>query len=703
MDKIKKMSEFKNILEYFYYLKNALDDFNNKKNSAVSNDSKNFYQEQIDIIMKQRSAIREVVLAQKERLVHKKLSDISAEQVHSFTKSKKAEKEKLSKQKLDLELEIALFNSVSDFDKNVFAPIAKSANEYDCADFFVTSENYSKSYLIRNSNNKLEECSVRDILTQYVGNNTKLLDKIEKRQEIKNTFMSKYIEDLQCKYPNYSEKQVRSLAQDNLVSHSPEFLVKLDKECGFDDAEYENLAKSYAEFKTDYMYLENFNLYKKQALLDEITSDFKNISQIPQEKELENYLMNKFKDYEEKTQLVKTASEILENDNKIAKYLNKNNLLKDIQLSPETKQDYIKKLISQRNLLVKIKDTELEMQELSVAMNKQEKVLDTLKHSKSALGEIYTTENIINNISGIVDDYTENFVKPFEQAQAEYAEYKNTQELGLVPYQKPSFLNKLVGFFNGRNKLQNEFNNRCQEYDSRIYLLKQKAIMNKPNYSFEDKQPLAQSIGKDIKEYFSNNANATDKEACTEVLKKYSESLQNDVTNFKEKYKDCICGLDDCASYNDISECILEEVNKIQKQLDLQKQNSLTVMSKKNEICNKYNEGTARPIATIATFEHLNSVDNEFKIQLEKLSDYKGENIETLKYKIAVEKALETDNSFISEQEMKTLGSTAEKKIESILNNAIDSFEVSNNATELVQDVNCKFKDNKFIDAEIAL
>ena len=703
MDKIKKMSEFKNILEYFYYLKDALDDFNNKKNSAVSNDTKSFYQEQIDIIMKHRSAIREVVLAQKERLVHKKLSDISTEQVHSFTKSKKAQKEKLSKQKLDLELEIALFNSVSDFDKNVFAPIAKSANEYDCADFFVTSENYGKTYLIRNTNNKLEECSARDILAQYLGGTAKILEKIEKRQEIKETFIAKYIEDLKNKYPNYSDKQIQSLAQDNLVSHSPEFLVKLDKECGFTDAEYEDLAKSYAEFKTDYMYLENFNLEKKQALLDEITNDFRNISKIPQEEELENYLMNKFRAYEEKTQLVKTASEILENDNTIVRYLNKNNLLKDIKLSPETKQEYVKKLISQRGLLVKIKDAELESQELAIAINEQEKVLDTLKHSKSALGEIYTNENIINSVAELVDNYTENFVKPYEQAQAEYDKYKNTQELGLVPYQKPGFFDKLVGFFNGRNKLQNEFNNKCQEYDSRIYLLKQKAIMNKPNYSFDDKQPLAKDIGKDIKEYFSNNPNATDKEACTEVLEKYKASLQNDVTNFKEKYKDCICSLEACTSYEDISNCILEEVDKIQKQLDLQKQNSLAVMAKKNDLCDKYNEGATRTIATVATFEHLSNVDNEYKLQLEKLTEYKGESIETLKYKIAVEKALETDNSFISEQEMQDLGSTAEKKAEAILNNAIDSFEVGENVEEPPQDVSCEINDKKLVGAEIVL
>ena len=703
MDKIKKMSEFKNILEYFYYLKDALDDFNNKKNSAVSNDSRNFYQEQIDIIMKQRSAIREVVLAQKERLVHKKLNDISTEQVHSFTKSKKAEKEKLSKQKLDLELEIALYNSVADFDKNVFAPIAKSANEYDCADFFVSSENYEKSYLIRNSNNKLEECSVRNILAQYLSDNTKILDKIEKRHEIKESFMAKYIEDLKHKYPNYSEKQINSLAQDNLISHSPEFLVKIDKECGFTDSEYEALAKCYAEFKTDYMYLENFDLDKKQALLEEITNDFKTISKIPQEKELESYLLNKFRDYEEKTHLVKTASEILENDNNIIKYMTKNNLLKDIKLSPETKQNYTSKLVAQRNLLVKIKDVETEIQELAMAVNKQEKVLDTLKHSKSALGEIYTTEDIINNVNDIVNNYTENFVKPLENAKAEYEKYKNTQELGLIPYEKPSFLDKLVGFFNGRNKLQNEFNNKCQEYDSRIYLLNQKAIMNKPNYSFDDKQPLAQSIGKDIKEYFSNNPNATDKDACAEVLQKYRDSLKSDISGFKEKYKDCIYDLENCSSYEEISDCILDEVTKIQKQIDAQKQTSLSMMAKKDTLCAEYNENAKRPIATVATFEHLTKIDNEYKLQIEKISDYKGENIETLKYKIAVEKALEKDNSFISEQEMHELGSTAEKKAETILNNAINSYEVEDDVVKSIEDVNCEKKNKTLVSAEMIL
>ena len=700
MDKIKKMNEFKNILEYFYYLKNALDDFNNKKNSAVSNDSKNFYQEQIDIIMKHRAAIREVVLAQKERLVHKKMSDISAEQIQSFTKTKKAEKEQLSKQKLDLELEIALFHSICDLDKNVFAPIAKYANEYDCSDFFVSSENYCKSYLIRNSNNKLEECSVKDILGQYLGDNINILDKIEKRQQTKDTFLEQYVNDLKSKYPNYSEQQIKSLAQDNLVSHSPEFLTKLDKECGFTDAEYEELARSYAEFKSDYMYLENFNLEKKQALLDEITNDFKNISKIPQEEELEGYLLNKFRDYEEKIQLVKSASEIFEHDNNIVKYLNKNNLINNMQLSPETKQDYAGKLASQRNLLLKIKDTESEIQELSMAISKQEKVLDTLKHSKSALGEIYTTENIIDNVANIVDDYTENFVKPLAHAKAEYEEYKNTQELGLVPYQKLGFFDKLVGFFNGRNRLQNEFNIKCQEFDARIYLLNQKAIMHKPNYSFDDKQPLAKTIGKDIKEYLSNNSNATDKEACSEVLKKYRTSLQNDVFNFKEKYKDYIYGLEDCSSYTDISDCILEEVDKMQKQLDTQKQNILTIMTEKNELCTEYNQGTTRPIPTVATLEYLDNIANEYKIQTEKISSYKGENIETLKYKIAVEKALETDNSFISEQEMQELGSTAEKKAEAILNNAINSYETSNHVKNTAKN---EKRVKKLVDVEIAL
>ena len=98
MDKLKKINEFPNILEYFYYLKDALVDFNTKKSNAVSNELKKFYSEQIDAVIKERSAIRDVVLTAKEQLVHNMMDNIKEEQVEKFIKSKKSEKERISKE-----------------------------------------------------------------------------------------------------------------------------------------------------------------------------------------------------------------------------------------------------------------------------------------------------------------------------------------------------------------------------------------------------------------------------------------------------------------------------------------------------------------------------------------------------------------------------------------------------------------------------
>ena len=174
MNKIKKIDEFNNILEYFYYLKDSLDDLNAKKSRTVSDDTKKFYQEQIDAIIKMRSSIRDVVLAKKEQIVHEKMASIKQEQVKNFIKAKKKEKEEISKKKLDLELEIALYKSIYDLDTNFFAPIAKYAKEYDCSDFFITDNNFSKSYLIKSSHGKLAEYPATIILSQYLDSKTDL-------------------------------------------------------------------------------------------------------------------------------------------------------------------------------------------------------------------------------------------------------------------------------------------------------------------------------------------------------------------------------------------------------------------------------------------------------------------------------------------------------------------------------------------------
>lgn len=70
----------------------------------------------------------------------------------------------------------------------------------------------------------------------------------------------------------------------------------------------------------------------------------------------------------------------------------------------------------------------------------------------------------------------------------------------------------------------------------------------------------------------------------------------------------------------------------------------------------------------------MDKLSTEYKIQLDKLQNYKGESLDTLKYKIQLEKLLETDQSFISAQEKQDLDQTAHKKAEQILNKAIDNY-----------------------------
>ena len=354
--------------------------------------------------------------------------------------------------------------------------------------------------------------------------------------------------------------------------------------------------------------------------------------------------------------------------------MKKNNLLNNTELSSETKTEYIEKLSAQNDLLNKIIDVELENKKFNDALQEYENKLDKLKHSKSELANIYTTENVINNVAEIVEDYTENFVNPLEQVKKEFEEYKKSNEEALIPYKKPTFLGKIIGFFNGKNKLQNEFNEKCIMYKSKINVLTQKSRMNRPDYNFDDKHILAKSIGQDMKDYFLKHPDANDNEACTKVLKKYKESLNKNITSFKSNYSELIDNLKACSSYDEISNCLLEEINNVQKQIDSNKARINILAENKRLVCDEYNKNSTRPIQPISTLTYLEKVSTEHRIQLDKLSNYKGENLDTLQYKIQVEKLLESDGSFISEQEKQELNSTAVKKAKQILNKAIDNY-----------------------------
>lgn len=677
MEKIKKIDEFPNILEYFYYLKDSLDDLNQKKNRSISKDSQKFYSEQIDIIMKNRSSIRDVVLSKKEQIVHEKLSKLKDTQIKEFIEAKKNEKSTISQKKVNLELEIALYKSIFDLDDNFMTPIAKYAHEYNCSDFFVNDETYNKSFLVKDDNNKFQEYPCTIILSNYLGENIDLLDKLNKRHELKESFLNNYILDLKKQYPNYSSEKIKKLANDNLISHSPEFLDKLEMEYPFSDEDYNALSKAYADFKTEYKYLKKDDLPKKETLLIELTEDFNNLAEIPDEKNLEQYLLNKFEVAEKQSRLIKSASEILNSDSKIVSYFEKNNLLKDVKLSPDTKLDYVQKLANQHSLLTEIINVENIAQNHLLKIQEYENHLERIEHSKASLSNIYTNENIINNVESLINDYHTKYILPLENMKKQFSEYKNknNQELSLVPYRKITFIEKLTGFFNGRNKLQTEFNNKCQVYEAKINLLDQMAKMRKPNYNFDDKLPLAKSIGQDIKKFLVEHPDTTDINACTEVLKNYKTTLNIDIMSFKTNYSDCINNLDTCSSYEELSNRILDEINVLNNKLDLENSNIQSSKSNKNSLCDEYNKNASMPINPFSTINYLNNIDNEYKAQLQKLAIYKGENLDNLKYKAKIEKILETDHSFLSQEEMQDLDATARKKAQFILKHAISDYQ----------------------------
>ena len=673
MDKLKKINEFPNILEYFYYLKDALVDFNTKKSNAVSNELKKFYSEQIDAVIKERSAIRDVVLTAKEQLVHNMMDNIKEEQVEKFIKSKKSEKERISKEKVDLELDIALSKSMMDFSLNVINPIAKDAKQFDSSDFFVYAESYNKKYLAKDDNNNLKEFSGTELLAKYL-NNSKLLQKIQDRHNLKMQYLFNYEDKLRIQYPEYSEKEIYQMANDNLISHSPEFLNELDKNYAFSNEDFENLAKAYSDFRIDYNYIEKEDIEKKEARLSKLTADFENISKIPEGKDLESYLLDKFKERENKEKLVKTAGEILTNDLEIKNYCDKHNLLNSITLSPETKVDYTEVLTNQYYLLREIKEDELIALKSKDSLAKYEEDLNILSHSKVSLANIYTTENVINDITEIVDDYNSNYIVPLEQTKNEFEDFKNNNELALIPYQKVGMLQKIAGFFNGRNKKQAEFDNKCQMYEGQINILRQKAAICRPDYSFSNKAPLAKEIGKSIKDYFAEHPNCSDIAASSEVLEKYRIDLSKDISAFKETYKSKISELEKCSSYSDLSDCVADAINYTEKNMEIEKENLQKTLAHKNGLCEKYNANTSMPLSSVSTLDYLNNVENEYQLQLQKLATYKGENVDSLKRKINIENALKTDHSFISKQELDELKETAHKKAEQILDKAVNAY-----------------------------
>ena len=73
MNQLKDINKFKNITEYFNYLKDLMVDLEQKKNRAIPSDIKNYYQSLIDDIIKKRAAIRDVVLVHREQLIYDKL------------------------------------------------------------------------------------------------------------------------------------------------------------------------------------------------------------------------------------------------------------------------------------------------------------------------------------------------------------------------------------------------------------------------------------------------------------------------------------------------------------------------------------------------------------------------------------------------------------------------------------------------------
>lgn len=673
MNKIKKATEFSNILEYFHYLKDALDDFTEKLERSTDEELKNFYKEQINYIVKIRSTIKMTVDAKKEQIIHEKINAIKQEEIDKFINIKKEEKERISKGKLDLELEVAFQDSVEDFENNFLSPIAKIANEYDSSDFFVTDNNFKKSYLIKDENNELNEYSGIEILSKYL-NNPELVKKIQDRHEFKMNFFREYVNELKSQYVNYPDTDINKIANDNLVLHSPELIIQLDNEYPYSSEDYQCLSDAYSSFLKDFKYLKKEKLSDKKEKLAKLTEKFNSVSKIPDGKNLEEYLLSKFADNEEKQRSLKSASEILKNDTEILTYFEKNNLLRDMTLSPETKLDYEKKLHEQSSLLTQIKNSESEIANIKTKIAELENKLTRLSVAHNSILSIQNTENSITEVSKIISSYIVNYTKPLAKLKKDYENYKESQDQALVPYKKVNIFQKIAGFFNGKNKLQEEYQNKCRTYESNINLLTQKAAMNKLDYNFRDKNELCQKIGKNIKDYMVKNPQASETDACYTILSKYKSSLSLDISSFKKMYNDDIPNLDNTDLITDIIKQIKTEKDKTNEGIYENNQQITQKSNEKNKLCEKYNQNSTMPIPPISTITYLNNIEKEYQQQLKKISQYKGESLKKLNYKINLEKIIEKDKSCISDEEKSNLENMAMKKAKFILNSAIDDI-----------------------------
>lgn len=690
MDKIKEINEFNNILDYYKYLEETLKDLNQKADTTTSSKLKEFYTEQLDIAMKKRNSIRSVVLAKKNKILHDKLSNIKDKQINDFIKNKKKEKQDLAKQKLDLELEIPFYRSINELNQNFMAPMAKDASSYDCSDFYISDEAFNKLYLFKDEDGNLCEYTGLMVLSKYLKGNFNILNKIYKRHELKEKFLNKYIDEIKQHYPDYSKEKVYSLASDNLISHSPEFLEVLEKDYAFNSNEYKALSEAYSDFDDDYKYISKIDIASKQKELDSIENQLSCLSCISDNDNLENYILQEFENKQSKAKLLKTATEILESDNNITKYINKNNLLKDIELSPETRLTYSEQLEKQNNLLRSIQYAEDNIVKNENTIEKSEKFLHKLKNSQKVINDIGMSDNAIKEISRIVEDYNSKFLIPLEEAKNEYEDFKNSQELSLIPYQKVGFFQKIAGFFNGRNKIQAEFDNKCREFEANINVLSHKAALNRPDYSFTNSNEFHKNIGQSIKDSLFKNPEHNEYSVCKKVLNSYVTDLNSHIYAFKNANIDSINELENCYSYNDIAKCISIKIDDVQTKLADEKSKQTNLAINKSILCNAYNEFSAMPISPASSITQISNTRNEFKKQLKKIYDYKGESHDTLKYKIQVEKMIENDDSFLSDTEKLDLDNSAYKTAENIIHDAVNNYIGQNSIEQFNNDGNLK-------------
>ncbi|MBQ9298069.1 MAG: hypothetical protein IJ223_03390 [Clostridia bacterium] len=683
MNQLKNINEFNNITEYFNYLRDIMIDLEAKKNRALPSEMKNYYQSLIDDVIKKRTAIRDVVLVHREQLIYDKLNQIQDDEIENFINSKKKEKEFVSGKKLNAELDVALYNSISELDNNFFAPLAKYAKEYDSSDFFITRENFEKSYLVKDENGELAEYPATFILFRYLGHNQELAQKISDRQSLKEDFLEDYVKYLKISHPSYSDEEIRKLANDNLISHSPDLVKKLDEKYPFTNEDYDALANAYKAFCEDYAYLNKEDITQKRSILSELKQKFSSLAEIPDGKNLKDYLISKFESAKSQIAFIKSASQIKKNDAEIVKYFSDNNLLKNIELSTETKADYAEKLSIQNALLQEIIKAENNSNEYSAKIKDIKERINTLNHTN--IMELCNCENSIADVEKVYNDYNVNCVIPLKETKKEYEEYKekNKQELSLVPYQKRSLFQRFIGMFNGQNKLQNEFNAKCQEYEAKIKVLNYKLTSEKPVYANLDNVDGVKINGKfvlfgsEIQDYLSkldHTYEGIEIEACNKVLEKYKAYINEETNKFKEKYSSYIDGIENCSSCEEIFKKVSTSVSNLQRNLEIENSNNNIAVNRKRTVCDEYNKNAQRSILPDSSVDYLNKINDEYTIQLQKLSEYKGENPDSLEYKIAIENKLKEGTGILSEEDKTQLEETAKKKANAIINDAINKM-----------------------------